>query len=141
LTANGKELARISRFFQLGLSNFQRGCLTDEQTFRIGASVTFIEHEFSWFDHAPFKNYEPQLRCGTFLEAKAVLANQSLAAFLPDFLAPPGNPTAYLQVRVPAIDTLTFHYRLAWNPRLLRLNPHAGHKRDQLCEALTRHNS
>src|SRR5438034_9264788 len=43
LTANGKELARISRFFMLGLSNFQRGCLTEEETFRLGASATFIE--------------------------------------------------------------------------------------------------
>lgn len=44
LTANGKELARISRFFMLGLSNFQRGCLAEEQTFRIGASATFTRH-------------------------------------------------------------------------------------------------
>src|SRR5438874_414731 len=43
-TANGKELARLSRFFLLGLSNFQRGCLAEEQTFRIGASATFIRH-------------------------------------------------------------------------------------------------
>src|SRR5260370_42150259 len=42
LTPCGKELARISRFFMLGLSNFQRGCLAEEQTFRIGASATFI---------------------------------------------------------------------------------------------------
>src|SRR5512137_411003 len=45
LTSSGKELARISRFFMLGLSNFQRGCLAEEQTFRIGASATFI-HQF-----------------------------------------------------------------------------------------------
>src|ERR1041384_2559829 len=44
LTSNGRELARISRFFLLGLSNFQRGCLAEEQTFRIGASATFIRH-------------------------------------------------------------------------------------------------
>src|SRR5213075_3062492 len=37
LTVKGRELARISRFFLLGLSNFQRGCLTEQQTFRIGA--------------------------------------------------------------------------------------------------------
>src|SRR5919198_3502343 len=43
LTSQGKELARISRFFLLGLSNFQRGCLTEEQTFRVGASATFIQ--------------------------------------------------------------------------------------------------
>ena len=40
LTAAGRELARISRFFMLGLSNFQRGCLAEQQTFRIGASAT-----------------------------------------------------------------------------------------------------
>src|SRR5690242_11628257 len=44
LTTNGKELARLSRFFLLGLSNFQRGCLAEEQTMRIGASATFISH-------------------------------------------------------------------------------------------------
>src|SRR5262245_58728827 len=42
LTTSGRELARISRFFMRGLSNFQRGCLAEEQTFRIGASATFI---------------------------------------------------------------------------------------------------
>src|SRR6476659_6973849 len=36
-TANGKELARLSRFFLLGLSNFHRGCVGEEQAFRIGA--------------------------------------------------------------------------------------------------------
>jgi len=44
LTASGKELARISRFFLLGLSNFQRGCLAEDQTFRIAAGATFIRH-------------------------------------------------------------------------------------------------
>jgi DNA-binding transcriptional LysR family regulator len=42
LTPNGRELARISRFFLLGLSNFQRGSLAEEQTYRIGASATFL---------------------------------------------------------------------------------------------------
>jgi DNA-binding transcriptional LysR family regulator len=42
LTGSGKELARISRFFLLGLSNFQRGCLAKEQTFTIGGSATFL---------------------------------------------------------------------------------------------------
>jgi DNA-binding transcriptional LysR family regulator len=41
LTVSGRELARISRFIMLGLCNFQRGCLAEEQTFRIGASATF----------------------------------------------------------------------------------------------------
>ena len=42
LTAGGKELARISRFFLLGLSNFQRGCLAEGQTYRIGGGATFL---------------------------------------------------------------------------------------------------
>jgi DNA-binding transcriptional LysR family regulator len=42
-TARGKELARISRFALLGLSNFQRGCLGEERTYRIGAGATFIQ--------------------------------------------------------------------------------------------------
>src|SRR5512147_1079137 len=42
LTDGGRELARISRFFLLGLSNFQRGCLAEGQIYRIGASATFI---------------------------------------------------------------------------------------------------
>src|SRR5881409_3442212 len=41
LTAKGTELARISRFFLRGLANFQRGCLAQEQSFRIGASASF----------------------------------------------------------------------------------------------------
>src|SRR5262245_53238837 len=43
LTPSGKELALISRFFLLGLSNFQRGCLAEEQTFHIAAPSTFIQ--------------------------------------------------------------------------------------------------
>lgn len=43
LTENGKELARIGRFFLLGLSNFQRGCLADDQVFRVAGSPTVIE--------------------------------------------------------------------------------------------------
>jgi DNA-binding transcriptional LysR family regulator len=43
LTGGGRELARISRFFLLGLSNFQRGVLTAPQTWRVGAGATFLE--------------------------------------------------------------------------------------------------
>jgi DNA-binding transcriptional LysR family regulator len=43
LSANGKELVCISRFFLMGLADFQRGCLAEEQTFRIGASATFLQ--------------------------------------------------------------------------------------------------
>lgn len=43
LTSNGRELARIARFFLMGLSNFQRGCILEEQTFRVGADAAFTE--------------------------------------------------------------------------------------------------
>ena len=43
LTSNGKELARISRFFLRGLANFQRGSLAELQTFSIGASATILQ--------------------------------------------------------------------------------------------------
>ena len=225
LTSNGKELARISRFFLLGLSNFQRGCLTEVQTFRIGASATFVDqfllpvlsdapslkagpryaveiagddeierrlHDLTldfgvvttptlsrplqltelgtwrlnlWVpprifrteretlqalkekqlplilplgelpEFELFEEYEPHLACGSFLEARAALNSGFLAAWLPSFLKPDAE-SRFRCLRVPGITSRTSYYRLAWNPRLLRLNPHAIRRRDFLCEAL-----
>jgi DNA-binding transcriptional LysR family regulator len=210
------------------LSNFQRGCLAEEQTFRIGASATFIERfllpvlaelpaskpgpryaveiaddleierrlhdltldfgvvtattisrplqlkelggwrlrlwvpkavcrnetqalqamkdkrlplvlpscEISLPDLGLFKDCEPRLICTSFLEAKAALERQGLAALLPDFLVPEPPMGAFVRVRSSALDSCDFRYRLAWNPRLLRLNPHASRRRDFLIESL-----
>jgi DNA-binding transcriptional LysR family regulator len=228
LTAGGRELARISRFFLLGLSNFQRGSLAEGQTYRIGASPTFIAsfllpvlagprcvqsgvrfaveavlgdeverrlHDLTldfgvvtraevsrplqlkelgawrlrfWVPKALCKtvkqaerafadkrlplvwpagevpqaefnlleDYEPALTCSNFLEARVALEEKSLAAFLPEFV--PLWPTVdrCWEVKVSAMDSCLFHYRLAWNPRLLRLNPHAQRRRDALVESL-----
>lgn len=42
-TTNGRELARISRFLLMGLSSFQRGCLGEQRTYRIGAGPSFTQ--------------------------------------------------------------------------------------------------
>jgi len=228
LTAHGKELARISRFFLLGLSNFQRGCLAEGQTFRIGASTTFLSqfllpllarsgsapagvrftvetvtdaeaerrlHDLTldfavvtqgtlsrplqtkelgqwrlwlWVPKTICRNArqaarafaagqlslawpvaelppdvlgvlgdrEPPLTCNTFLEARTALAARRFATVLPDFLEPGPDPDGFLRVRTAALNALQFHYHLAWNPRLLRLNPHAARRRDALAVAL-----
>ncbi len=226
LTQNGKALARISRFFMLGLSNFQRGCLAEEQVFRIGASATFIEsfllpilavqqnaryavetlandeierrlHDLTldfgvvtaatlsrplqftelgswglslWAPKSLHKNerqvllalkekrlrlvlaaqemeagtlsfptqYRPALACNSFIEAKAALNRETLAAFLPDFLTPHNHAKAFLRMEMPAKDSsgMRIRYQLGWNPRLLRLNPHAVRGRDFLLAAL-----
>lgn len=227
LTPSGRELARISRFFMLGLSNFQRGCLAEEQTFRIGASATFVRqfllpvlspsqkpgasyatevvsdneierrlHDLTldfgivgnaaisrplqtkvlgkwklelWVPKAlrlddagvrrSFKEqrlplalarseldglalpalakYTAHLFCSNFLEAKAALEQQELAAVIPDFLAPNLTSKSFIRVCIPQIDSCRFQFHLAWNPRLLRLNPHAARRRDLLAGLLS----
>jgi len=228
LTANGRELTRISRFFMLGLSNFQRGCLAEEQTFRIGASASFIPrfllpvlspskkpgatyateavndaeierrlHDLTldfgivrrpalsrplqskflgswrlelWMPKAlglteaaarqrfhaqelplalaaseldgldlPLPpNYPAQLTCDSFLQARAALDEQELAALIPDFLTPNHPSRAFARVRMPNLDSRRHELYLAWNPRLLRLNPHAGRRRDLLAGLLSK---
>ena len=224
LTTNGRELARISRFFLLGLSNFQRGSLAEGQTYRIGASATFNQqfllpllaqwsaassgqirfvveivphgdmerrlHELTldfgivtraelsrplqtkelgrwrldlWvpktlFRTAPeatrarresrlpfvcpaaeldlaslpgLEEMDPALVCENFIEAKTLLEEGRQAAFLPNFLAPEDGHK-YHRIKVATPSTSVYRFLLAWNPRLLRLNPHAGRRRDAL---------
>ena len=229
LTASGKELARISRFFLLGLSNFQRGCLAEEQTFRIGASATFIRQfllpllsrpslrkgaasyaseiapdkeierrlhdltldfgvvgteqlsrplqtkllgewklelwvpkalrlgearaaeafdqrrlplvlarELKGGDVLPLAEPEACLVCDSFMESRAALEAREIAVLLPGFLAPGKTARSFIRVHIPKLDSRIFHFYLAWNPRLLRLNPHAVRRRDWLAESLSK---
>ena len=228
-TASGRELARISRFFLLGLSNFQRGCLAEERTYRIGGCATFLRsfvlpalaeernrlpgiaysvealpdetverrlHELtldfgivtkadlsrplqskplgSWQlqlwsaggmegrkatklfreKRLPFvlpaetpaplnsvlAEHRPSLSCDTFVEGHEILLGQSLAAVLPDFLVRREGSRGLVQIALSGGEKSRprFSYRLAWNPRLLRLNPQAARRRDFLREALAK---
>jgi DNA-binding transcriptional LysR family regulator len=227
LTASGRELSRISRFFLLGLSNFQRGCLAEGQTYRVGADAAFHEcfllplvaaaalgqaairfrvesvtdaeierrlHDLTldfgvitepalsrplqvrelghwrlllwvpkslckteaegqrawktqrlplaWPAQLPLESlgfvagYEPALTCDNFLQARTALAGGRVAALLPDFLPPAVAQSKLLKIQVPELGQVDFVYHLAWNPRLLRLNPHATRRRDALISAL-----
>jgi DNA-binding transcriptional LysR family regulator len=230
LTPSGKELARISRFFMLGLSNFQRGCLAEEQTFCIGASATFIRRfllpvlsghserkdstryaaevateeeierrlhdltlNFGVLGNAALSRplqtrplgewrlglwvpkslrlseskaahafeqqrlplvlarkelnglgvlapteYEACLVCDSFQDAWVAMEGQEVAGLLPDFLAPGKASKSFAQVQLPKIDSRVLHFHLAWNPRLLRLNPHASRTRDWLAGPLAK---
>ena len=233
-TASGRELARISRFFLLGLSNFQRGCLAEERTYRIGGCPTFIQsfvlpalaearnlqpgiaysvealpdetverrlHDLTldfglvtnpnlsrplqsktvgaWQLHLwapglearaatrlfrqkrlPFvlpaetpaflnlvlAEHKPSLCCDTFLEARELLVGHVLAAVLPDFLVRREQTRGLVRIPISAVGTsagrrkvgVVFTYRLAWNPRLLRLNPQAAQRRDFLADSLAK---
>jgi DNA-binding transcriptional LysR family regulator len=229
LTASGRELARISRFFLLGLSNFQRGCLAEGQTYRVAADATFVRcflvpaltelgrrqtgihfsieiasgdaierrlHDLTldfgivtqetlsrplqfrelgrwrlnlWVPKSMARTAaqaergveqgklplvsaeasirgqqgdslaqaEPPLVCPSFMEACDALATGGYAGLLPDFLEPPDGEKKFFKVPSRQYEGVEFRYHFAWNPRLLRLNPHAGRRRDALVMALT----
>jgi len=82
--------------------------------------------------------YRPHVECNTFQEAQAILETGTLATFLPSFLNPNRNAPACRPSTVPGVTTKSFHYHFAWNPRLLRLNPHAIRVRDSLLVALAK---
>ena len=82
--------------------------------------------------------YEACLICDSFLDVLTAMETGEVAALLPDFLAPAKNANSFRRVSVPKLDSLIFHFHFAWNPRLLRLNPHATRKRDSLTEALSK---
>lgn len=226
LTAEGRELARISRFFLLGLSNFQRGRLAEGQQFRLGGPPSFlagvavpallapaaarVKHDhaleavqgqeverrlhdltldFGVVHQAELSRplqtahlgtcqlflclpkSQPERRgrrtaaevglsfavadqewamdlgpdgwpfarqsvvCGSFLEARAALETGRVGTVLPGYLVPRGSRVEY---RVTESAAGCLDYYLAWNPRLLRLNPHAVNERDRLVTALGR---
>ena len=78
------------------------------------------------------KTYEAKLTCDSFLEARAAIEGQRLASILPGFLAQGLAAKSFVRAQIPITDSRTQRYHLAWNPRLIRLNPPAGKRRDWL---------
>jgi DNA-binding transcriptional LysR family regulator len=91
--------------------------------------------ELAGLDLESFVNYEPRLVCDSFLEAKVALEQENLATILPDFLGP-REDHRFVRLKVPKLERIRHRFHLAWNPRLLRLNPHAVRWRDFLSEHL-----
>ncbi len=83
------------------------------------------------------RQWEPSLVCDSFWEARTALDTHAVAALLPSFLAPGKGARAFFRVQLPKIEGRVFDFCLAWNPRLLRLNPHAVRRRDWLAAALS----
>ena len=89
-------------------------------------------------DLGVFKGRKPRLVCASFLEAKTALERGGVAAFLPEFLAPAQAADRFVCLSIKGSDGSLYRYHLAWNPRLLRLNPHATRQRDFLLASLTK---
>ena len=225
LSPTGRELARISRFFLLGLSNFHSGCAGEKQLFRVAASATFTHtflapalakrsvsskrpayisevaseddierrlhdltldfgiltrstltrplqaidlgqshlhlcvpkrlypatpaalralreqrlplassHEWLIHSPAPFHLPQPRVLCDSFLTAAKLLETKSVAALLPDFLHP--KSSTFFTLKHPSLPPLHSRFRLAWNPRMVRLNPPTAKERDHLAQLL-----
>lgn len=75
--------------------------------------------------------------CPSFLAARTVLLHGECATVLPAFLAPPTGAAICIAPGSGLIpEDARITYRLAWNPRLLRLNPGADRVRTLLFREL-----
>jgi DNA-binding transcriptional LysR family regulator len=80
---------------------------------------------------------EPTLVCDSFLDARAALTSRHLATLLPGFLPSEQPPDRSLQMAPTHSKRARFHFSMAWNPRLIRLNPHAAPRRDALARSIS----
>ena len=83
-----------------------------------------------------FGDHDCRLICDNFLPALDALQGQQVATVLPDYLSLPTGSKSFLRVRMTGISSRIFSSRLAWNPRLLRLNSHAARRKDFLNKAI-----
>ena len=77
---------------------------------------------------------EAPLVCDDFLQAQLCLEVGRVGAILPSCLVP--APGRFWELTANDLHLPTSSWHLAWNPRLLRLNPHAIRRRDFLAIAL-----
>lgn len=84
-----------------------------------------------------FRDTEPRLSCPSFLAARAALERGGVAALLPDFLVRRVPQGSCWRLTGATLDAPELEYRLAWNPRLARSNPHIVQRREWLLESLT----
>jgi hypothetical protein len=80
---------------------------------------------------------EPNLTADSFLSALIALESQRFGTILPDFLAANFSLNRFWRFPVPNQSDTKMTFQFAWNPRLLRLNPHVARTRDLLISALT----
>ena len=80
---------------------------------------------------------EPNFTADSFLSALIALESQRFGTILPDFLATNFSLNRFWQFPVPNQSAAKMSFQFAWNPRLLRLNPHVARTRDLLISALT----
>jgi len=96
--------------------------------------LVFAEKELGPLNFETLKIQVPRLVCESFLDALSAMAGGMFATILPDYLARAPHITKgciTLEVGNSRLD-----YRLAWNPRLMRLNPAAIRRRDFLRDLL-----
>jgi DNA-binding transcriptional LysR family regulator len=99
-----------------------------------------MARELSGFDVPILSKYPAILTCDSFLDSRAALEEEQVAAVLPDFLVPGPGAKAFNRVPIPGLEKRVLQYFLAWNPRLIRLNPTAKRRLDWLEDAFSKHN-
>ena len=84
--------------------------------------LAIAQSELSLEDLELFGKARQRLVCQNFLQAMRTTHEGRWAAVLPEFLGKTLPAEDFTALQLPALRGKTFY--LAWNPRLMRLNPH-----------------
>gem|GEM_PF-4905777 len=83
-----------------------------------------------------FRDHKAALWCQNILEVQAAMQRETLAGLLPDFASQGFSQELFFALEIRELRRCCTAYSLAWNPRLLRLNPPAASMRDWLAKRL-----